>query len=139
MFPEFSYQLLGSPIIFQGMIFSITDESDNARHVIEWCMKKDKKYAYLTLVGVTVTGEPIPFNDPEFPTIILAVPRHLSTVPSYPTHFLTPKTGTTKLEKESMVGKSQFSLEEKERTTRWTTIVKSTSRIIKKVRGFFKK
>jgi hypothetical protein len=77
--------LLGGPIIAQGTTVVFDGfETLFARYVIEWCEKKDHEYAYLRTVGYTDGGIPIPHDNHNFPTFILAVPVFLSTVPFRP-------------------------------------------------------
>lgn len=83
--PEFSHHIFGIPQIYQGTTF-IFKEFDNPsiRYVVEWCQWKDKKYAYLKVVGTRVSGYPYPYNHPQHPTFILQVPLTLSFVPFPP-------------------------------------------------------
>ena len=74
--------LLGGPIIAQGATVVFNGfETPFARYVVEWCEGKDNEYAYLRTVGYTNGGIPIPHDDHDYPTFILAVPFFLSTVP----------------------------------------------------------
>jgi hypothetical protein len=80
-----SHQILGSPIFHQGatLVFKGYNDPHN-RYVIEWCQQKDHRYAYLKVVGTSKHGNPLPYNDPLYPSFILVVPRNLSTVPRPP-------------------------------------------------------
>lgn len=117
IYPEFPYQMLGFPVIHQGTTFVFKGfENPTVRYVVEWCMKKDHKYAYLKVVGTTAEGQPIRYNDPEFPSFILAIPVSLCLTPLYSTCMDPP------LMKKEKLG-----------------LVKTVSGVIKKIRDYFKK
>ena len=77
--------LLDGPIIHHGTTIVFKGyENPFARYVIEWSEGEDHQYAYLRVVGTTDGGIPIPYDNPSYPTFILAVPVRLSTVPFRP-------------------------------------------------------
>jgi hypothetical protein len=85
LYPDFPYAIYGAPIIYQGATVVFTGfESSEVRHVVEWCEYKDNRYAYLRLVGTTSKGKTFPYDHDDYPTLILAVPSNISTVPFYP-------------------------------------------------------
>jgi hypothetical protein len=56
-------------------------ESSHSRFIVEWCQWMDEEYAYLKVVGINSLGIPFSYNDPDYPTFILAVPICFTDVP----------------------------------------------------------
>jgi hypothetical protein len=68
--------------IHQGTTIVFKDYEDfGARHIIEWCQWIEDHTAYLKVVGVNSSGDPFPYNDPDFPTFFLEVPACIANVP----------------------------------------------------------
>lgn len=57
------------------------------RFVVEWCQWVENHMAYLKVVGISVTGERYPYDDPQYPSFILVVPICITHVPIPPSSF----------------------------------------------------
>jgi len=58
----------GTTIAFEG------DDRSQARYVVEWCERIEDNIVYLKVVGMDRLQNPYPYNDPNFPAFILAIP-----------------------------------------------------------------
>ena len=82
LLPDFTYNMLGSPVISQGSTFVFKGHTDPyIHHVVKWCRWQDQEHVYLKLVGMSASGHFFPYNDPNHPSIILIVPWHQSLIP----------------------------------------------------------
>jgi len=68
----------GTTIVFRG------DRTTQTRYVVEWKEKADAHHAFLKVVGTNKRSRPRPYDDPQYPTFILIVPLHRSSVISLP-------------------------------------------------------
>ena len=65
----------GTTIEFKGF------ENQRIRFIVEWCQKTTAQYAYLKVTGISIFRTHSPYNDPDFPSFILVVPKSLAHVP----------------------------------------------------------
>jgi hypothetical protein len=91
--------LLEGPVFCQGMTLVLGRcRSPDARYVIEWNEGEDDQFAYLRVVGTTSSGIPIPYDNRDFPTFILAIPKYLAAVPHRPVSSIDNLAGHSFLE-----------------------------------------
>lgn len=77
--PIFSHAVFGIPLICQGTTFVFKRFVDPyVRYIVEWCQWTDNQHAYLKVVGIRISGNPYPYNDPRHPTFILHVPLNIA-------------------------------------------------------------
>jgi len=121
--------LLEGPVFYQGMTLILNGcRSLDACYVIEWSEGEDHDFAYLRVVGTTSSGIPIPYDNRDYPTFILAVPAYLSTVPHRPMSSIDNLVGPSFLEDASSSGGSSG-----------IHMFKIIRKVMKSVRKFFTK